>query len=290
MDILYQYPDILELFNRNNVDSKNKILQILTKKPTQADGIGWIYGFYSPKDKSQNRNNFWIKLGRTERNPFHRVEYEWGGEMIFCLKTSYNYRLERLVHLFFDFARKERKGICEDKFDPIKSKTISTQTDDVLSNNHNVKISNWEKILNFFSCLCCLHRSNKPLEKQIVQDLIVKKEDISLSAEKEWFHFQETINIPFLVSQLWLIVELTCNGTLLKSEIYCEEQVNFVKININTGTFDELITLPHIGKVIATKIIEHRRTKQFVSVDELKIVHPSLEFKIDKLKNRICVQ
>lgn len=292
MNVISQYPNILKLFNRNNDVVKSKILKTLIEKPTQTDGTGWIYGFYSPKDKLQNRNNFWIKLGRTERNPFHRVELEWGGEMIFCLKTSYNYKLERIVHLFFDFAREERKGICDDKFDPT-SKTISTQTDDTSINDNTIKISNWEKFFNFFVCLCCLSKSNKsskePLSEQIIQNSTANNPNIPLSIEKEWFHFQETINVPFLVSQLWLIVEFTHNGKLLKSETYCEEETNFEKVNINTATFDELITLPYIGKAIATKIIDYRQTKQFLSIDELKIVHPRLKLKFDKLTNRICI-
>ena len=77
-------PRLREIFEKNNKDIQKKIIETIEKDPSQADDIGWLYGFFSPKDKtSQNQNNFWIKLGRTERNPFNRVG-EWGGELIFC--------------------------------------------------------------------------------------------------------------------------------------------------------------------------------------------------------------
>jgi len=288
MDIISNFPPILELFNKNNDDTKNKILSTISSPPAQTDGTGWIYGFYSPKDKFQSKNNFWIKMGRTERNPFHRVEREWGGEMVFCLKTSYNYKLERLVHLFFDFAREERKGICNDAFDPTKCKTISTQTD----NTYKTAPSKWEQLCDFFSCLCCTSIKTKENEKILnnieLADNLANNKNSSPHAEREWFHFTEIINIPYWVSQLWSMVELSYGGSLLKSSsLNNEEEVS--KININTATFDELITLPYIGNVIALKIIDHRAKNKFTCIDELKNIHKGLQFKIDKIKNKICV-
>jgi len=112
MDIIAKYPDLLELYNRNDNETKDKIRHTITEKISKSDGVGYVYGFYSPKDHCL-RTNFWIKLGRTERNPFVRVEKEWNGELVFCLKTNYNHRLERLIHLFLDYAREPRVDICE---------------------------------------------------------------------------------------------------------------------------------------------------------------------------------
>lgn len=107
MDYLRKYPDLEILFDRNSLRSQEKITQNLEKLPSQTDGEGFVYGFFSPSDKNLRRN-FWMKLGRTTRfNPEERVA-QWGGNLIFCQRSHFNKRFERLVHLFFDFAHKIR--------------------------------------------------------------------------------------------------------------------------------------------------------------------------------------
>lgn len=116
IDLEKQYPELFKIYNKNSHDVKKKIMQVINNDPADADCGGWIYGYFSPVDKhKQHINDFYIKLGRTERNPFTRVEDEWKGEIIFCIKTSYNHKLERLVHLFFDYAREKRKEDKNDK-------------------------------------------------------------------------------------------------------------------------------------------------------------------------------
>lgn len=117
MQKLEGHPKLISLLQKNDIETRKKIMKLMNEPPTPSDGIGWVYGFFSPKDENNQMNdNYWIKIGRTERNPFLRVEGEWGGKLIFCINTSYNKRLERLLHLFFDYARQTRIGICEQKY------------------------------------------------------------------------------------------------------------------------------------------------------------------------------
>jgi hypothetical protein len=298
MDIILEYPDLVIIFNKNDNNIKNKILKLLHEKPSDCDGCGYIYGFYSPKDRmTQKRNNFWIKLGRTERNPFTRVEDEWGGELIFCLKTSYNHRLERLLHLFFDFARQTRIGICDQKpYEKIEighskknNVTVYTQTEDITKNK-----SSFTNFLSLFSCLCCSENNIKIKNDDISHyepiSEIYKKVETEIHREVEWFHFNEITNVISLSSQIWQLVEFIYNGSFLKDEkndLIQHEEIH--KININTASLEQLMTIPNVGKIIATKIIEYRQTNKFASIEDIKHVHNSLSFKFDKIKNRICI-
>ena len=108
--------DLFVLFNKNTDDTKRKILDLMLEPPSPSDALGWLYGFFAKEDGIQSSNNFKIKLGRTERSPTTRVNDEWDGDMLFCIKTSQNKRLERLVHLFFDFCRiaRHRKVASKD--------------------------------------------------------------------------------------------------------------------------------------------------------------------------------
>ena len=309
MEKLLEYPDLVTVFNKNDNDIKNKIIKLLQEKPSNCDGVGYIYGFYSPKDKTtQKKNNFWIKLGRTERNPFTRVEDEWGGELVFCIKTSYNHRLERLMHLFFDFARETRIGICEQKpYEPVqqynckKSITISTQTEDIPKEK-----SKFDKFLSLFSCLC-LSKNNTDVKKNIetVQNdishyepiaeiyeppaEITKKIESVTHKEIEWFHFNEITNVLSLSSQIWQLVEFIYNGSFLKDDSIENTVEEIPKININIASLEELTMLPNVGKIIGTKIIEYRQTNKFTSIEDIRYVHNSLNLKFDRIKNRICI-
>jgi hypothetical protein len=99
--------ELVDLYNRNSEDIKKKILLKINQPPSASDRQGYVYGFYSENDRN-TRNNFWIKLGRTEQStPAIRIK-QWNGKEAFSINTSYDRKLERLIHLFFDFARKER--------------------------------------------------------------------------------------------------------------------------------------------------------------------------------------
>ena len=182
MDKLLLCPELILLFNRNNQNVKKKIIKILEELPYDDDDIGWIYGFYSSKDK-QLQNNFWIKLGRTDKKSFVDIEDEMGGQIIFYLKTKYNHKLEQLIYLFFDFSKETRIGICN------KQKVH--------------QLSCYQILLSYLTC-----NDNNYTEIPDIQQ------------EIEWFHFTEKINIPSLISQICQLGEETYFLNILNNRKY----------------------------------------------------------------------
>lgn len=100
MDEIKIPAELSELYNRNDEIVKKKIMKELLTKPKKSDGDGFIYGYYSPYDKNL-RNNFYMKLGRTERsNPEDRI-IQQDGNIIFLQKSCVDRKLETLIQLFF---------------------------------------------------------------------------------------------------------------------------------------------------------------------------------------------
>lgn len=62
------------------------------------------------------------------------------------------------------------------------------------------------------------------------------------------------------------------------------------KININTADADELMKLPHVGEIIANRIIEYRKTNgDFKSIEELINVYGIGEKILDGIRDHITV-
>ncbi len=106
MNYIKSYPELLKLYDLNNDTTKEKIINKINQIPSSSDGIGYVYGYVNPYD-SNTRNNFYIKLGRTERNPTKRIS-ELSGQEVFSIRTIFNKKFERLVHLFLKFANTPR--------------------------------------------------------------------------------------------------------------------------------------------------------------------------------------
>ena len=114
----------------------------------------------------------------------------------------------------------------------------------------------------------------------VVQDVInmagglTKKADTSL------------INLAEVVSNHSSIVIGTYDS---KSYILGENEV-FVKVNINTCTIDELVTLDGIGEVKAQNIINYRKANGFFSsIEDIKNVEGVGESLFEKIKDYITV-
>lgn len=60
-------------------------------------------------------------------------------------------------------------------------------------------------------------------------------------------------------------------------------------ININTATLPELIQLPHIGTVLADKIIEYRKNNTFNDITEISNVKGIGDYIFIDIKNHITI-
>jgi len=62
------------------------------------------------------------------------------------------------------------------------------------------------------------------------------------------------------------------------------------KININTATVEELVSLPGVGDSVAKSIVEHReKNGGFKTTDDLKEVKGIGEKKFEKIKDMVTV-
>lgn len=62
------------------------------------------------------------------------------------------------------------------------------------------------------------------------------------------------------------------------------------KVNINTATVGQLILLPNIGEVLATRIIEYRtQNGEFRSVEDLLLVKGIGETRLEQLRDYVTV-
>lgn len=62
------------------------------------------------------------------------------------------------------------------------------------------------------------------------------------------------------------------------------------KVNINTATKEELVTLKYIGDKIAMRIIKYRENKQFVAPEDIMSVKGIGQKVFEANKNRIVVK
>lgn len=70
---------------------------------------------------------------------------------------------------------------------------------------------------------------------------------------------------------------------------YLEESENSDKVNINTASKEEIMTLNGIGEQTAIKIIEYRETNRFNEIEDLMNVKGIGVSKYEVIKDDICV-
>jgi hypothetical protein len=148
MDYIIKYK-LDTLFYLNDKYTQKQILEVLSREPSETDSIGFVYGFNKNDHLSKSNYDFYIKLGRTIRDPHTRIS-EWNGDQIFCKKSIYNKKFERLVHLFFNFAHeiiinKSKRELewfhFTDKFRITENKIVRyvTYIDDIINELYSSK-------------------------------------------------------------------------------------------------------------------------------------------------------
>lgn len=70
-------------------------------------------------------------------------------------------------------------------------------------------------------------------------------------------------------------------------EVYLDNENIQEKININTATKEQLMSLDGIGEVYSLRIIEYREKKRFTNIEEIKNVKGIGEKTFEKIKDKI---
>lgn len=68
-----------------------------------------------------------------------------------------------------------------------------------------------------------------------------------------------------------------------------ETSQNSTKINLNTASLEQLDSLPGIGPVYAQRIIDYRKKKSFVSIEEIMEIQGIGEKTFEKIKELISI-
>lgn len=76
---------------------------------------------------------------------------------------------------------------------------------------------------------------------------------------------------------------------LVFSQLSLVDAADSQKVNINTASAEELMSLPGIGESTANKIIEYRTNSKFQSVQELQEVKGIGAKKYEQIKDMITV-
>lgn len=99
---------------------------------------------------------------------------------------------------------------------------------------------------------------------------------------------EEKIYIPFKDDDLSIVEKITSDDSA-KSNNSKNTNANSGKININTASKEELITLNGIGDAFAQRIIDYRESKKFTKIEEIKNVKGVGEKTFEKIKDKITV-
>lgn len=221
MNYLKNYPDLVKLYNLANDKVKKQIIEKIIESPSDSDGPGYVYGFTKSEDKN-TRYNFYMKLGRTSRNePSIRIN-EWGGEQVFSIKSIYNKKFERLVHLFFKFANIHR----DNKKNPGTKEVEWFRFIKVNNINKNFIISRINSICSLIDDIYLLDDNDDNEDKDNIKNTVIRPKLINNNKNNNKDNIKNTVIRP--------------------------------KINLKTCSKNELLKISGIGNVLANAIINYR--------------------------------
>lgn len=103
---------------------------------------------------------------------------------------------------------------------------------------------------------------------------------------------EEKIYIPFEKDDLSLI-ENNATGNIINTSstnATAGNSIENTKININTATKEQLVTLKGIGHSYAQKIIDYRQEKKFTKIEDIKNVKGIGEKTFENIKDKITVK
>jgi DNA uptake protein ComE-like DNA-binding protein len=239
-----------EILSKNGLGAKQKFTAKLTAEMSHADGEGHVYG-YIPRGYPFKKTNFKMKLGRTQKfNPEDRVA-EWGGKLVFSVRTVCNRKLERLVHLIFDAwhidVENEETGKSEIEWfhftEKIHVATLVNMLNDIMSD---------------------MHMSDDEDSVPIV-DPVTATNNVLTHA-----------NVPN--------VQNVSNVT-----VQAKAKAGFPTGGINTASHHELILVTGIADGLAIRILDYRKSRKFTDIEDIKNVPYIKEAVFNKCKHQICV-
>jgi len=98
------------------------------------------------------------------------------------------------------------------------------------------------------------------------------------------------------IETVFKVIEKECvcpnikNDSCINTELDNEQNdENNVLININTGTLEELMSIPNLGEVKAQSIIEYRTENRFNSIEDIMNVSGIGEKLFEKIKTYITI-
>lgn len=103
---------------------------------------------------------------------------------------------------------------------------------------------------------------------------------------------EEKIYIPFEKDDISLIENNTTDNSKNTSSTNAKASngIDNTKININTATKEQLITLKGIGDSFAQRIIDYRQENKFIKIEDIKNIKGIGEKTFENIKDKITVK
>lgn len=198
-----------------------------------------------------------------------------------------------ILILFILFTKEEKKEITTDDSISILETTTAT----IISDEYYVDIKGAVKKPGVYLVT----------KGSIVNDVIKKAGGLKSNAytgninlsqattESMVIYIYNTSEIKKMTTPI--ITNTTCSTNVIKvdncisttTKVTTNNEVTNNKININTATLDELMTLSGVGKSKAESIIKYRSESKFESIEDIKNVSGIGEALYDAIKDNITV-